>query len=67
MKVIVKTYARNLESEQIYTWVFSEKDAKMTIRKIGEILHLILFGDLVKGVQRISLKKESRLKSLFKV
>jgi len=39
----------------------------MMIRKIGEILHLILSGDLVKGLQRISLetlvKKELTLAS----
>lgn len=39
----------------------------MMIRKIGEILHLILSGDLVQGLQRISLetlvKKELTLAS----
>lgn len=65
--MIVKAYEHNLESEQCYTWISSEKDIKMMIRKIGEILHLILSGDLVKGLQRISLetlvKKELTLAS----
>ena len=56
VKVIVKKYEHNLESEQFYTWIFSEKNVKMMIWKSGEILHLILSGDLVKGVQRSSLQ-----------
>lgn len=43
-------YEHNLESEQFYTWISSEKNVKMMIWKIGEILHLILSGDLVRKV-----------------
>lgn len=56
LTVIVKKYEHNLESEQFCTWIFSEKNVKMMIWKSGEILHLILSGDLVKGVQRSSLQ-----------